>query len=460
LWGDEAISVNEASLNFSAMIQQLRTHDVHPPLYFSILWADIRLFGAGPLAVRIPSIVAGTLIVPMVYLAAKACLDRRAGYIACLLATVAPLMVWYSQEARMYSQFMLFALVTLWAQIRCLQDGRWRYWALLTLGAVALIYTQYFGALQLGSQAVAFGVFMWTRRGTPAGRRLLRRCFLSAAGVVILVVPLLPYVHQQFFRTNTGLVRGGDKGTSIYSVFALINSSLWGYHSTPDIADLNALWPVIMLVVLLVLGRRLDYSVRLIAFCIAMPIAILYIASLHDSSLFDVRYAAGVVPLLVVLVSVFISRTARRRLTICATTGLLLAASLVGLADQQYDSSNPKLFDYQHTVRWITQRYQPGEVVEFSPEGQKAVIHYYGPKFPYLIEIGPTGKASVIHYFGPHPLSASSATSEATLIFLIVAPPLYGSANKEEYAAINEVGRGRKMIAHYDGDNVKVLEFQ
>src|SRR5262249_60139455 len=110
-----------------------------PPLSFVILWATTRAFGYGEVAVRLPSIIAGTLLVPALFIAGRALFDRRAGLLAATLGAVAPLVVWYSQEARMYLLVMLFATLAVWAQARILNDGRARDWWGYAGFSVALI---------------------------------------------------------------------------------------------------------------------------------------------------------------------------------------------------------------------------------------------------------------------------------------------------------------------------------
>src|SRR5690242_12863766 len=68
IWVDEAISIHQAHMSLGDMLGNLRATDNHPPLYFLILWATVRVFGSGQLAVHLPTIVAGTLLVPAVYL--------------------------------------------------------------------------------------------------------------------------------------------------------------------------------------------------------------------------------------------------------------------------------------------------------------------------------------------------------------------------------------------------------
>lgn len=109
IWVDEAISIHQAHMSLAGMLHDLRATDNHPPLYFLILWGTVRVLGFGQLAVHIPTIVAGTLLVPAVYLAGTELFGRRTGALAAALTSVAPLLIWYAQAARPYAFFMLLA---------------------------------------------------------------------------------------------------------------------------------------------------------------------------------------------------------------------------------------------------------------------------------------------------------------------------------------------------------------
>ena len=103
LWVDEAISVSQAQLPFGEMLADCTTTDVHPPLHHALLWVTVRLFGTSEFAVRLPSLIAGVALVPAMCWVGSVLYDRRTGWVAAMLAAIAPFCVWYSQEARMYS---------------------------------------------------------------------------------------------------------------------------------------------------------------------------------------------------------------------------------------------------------------------------------------------------------------------------------------------------------------------
>ncbi len=91
LWVDEAISVRQARLPLGTMLHELAATDVHPPLHHLILWVTTRILGASEFAVRLPSILAGVALIPLLFWAGSLLYSRRVGWVAALLAVPSPL---------------------------------------------------------------------------------------------------------------------------------------------------------------------------------------------------------------------------------------------------------------------------------------------------------------------------------------------------------------------------------
>ncbi len=67
IWVDEAISIHQARLSLHDLFRNLYYGDRQPPLYHLTLWLTIRVFGHSAFAVRLPSLIAGTLLIPVLY---------------------------------------------------------------------------------------------------------------------------------------------------------------------------------------------------------------------------------------------------------------------------------------------------------------------------------------------------------------------------------------------------------
>ena len=318
LWLDEATSVAEAKMNFGRMLSYLRQSDVHPPLYQVILWLDIRAFGASEFAVRLPSLVFGTALIPVLYGTAKELFNRKTALIAALICTVAPVQVWYSQEARMYPIFMLLGTLAIWSQVRVVRGGSRKAWFAFTVTSAALMWTHYFAALQLVVQQLAFLYLIWQGRNTDAGRTLRNNWIKSIVGLAMLVLPLatFPYgqIHNYGLRDTTTIEANGSvaSGAPLYTAISNISSAVIGYHSDNTMTMVNSLWPVAMLLGLAALGRGRTRTTALLGAIIAIPMVTLFVIGLKRNDVFELRYFVTTVPALIMLMSRAITLVTKR----------------------------------------------------------------------------------------------------------------------------------------------------
>jgi uncharacterized membrane protein len=386
IWLDEAISITQAQLPFKEMLASLRG-DVHPPLHHAVLWLTVRLLGTGELAVRMPSVIAGTLLIPALYGAGRDLYDRRVGLAAATLGTVAPVAIWYSQEARMYSMFMLFSLIAVWAQVRVLRAGRRPgAWAVYSIATAAMIWTQYFAILQVAVQQAAFVISFWQRRGNRW--RLGLGWAASMVVIVLLLVPLRPVFESQlqsYIDHSAGLNLPAQAGLgatqhqsqlSVYAFIANVIWGLWGYHADTTMAQIVAMWPLGMLLLLVLLGRGYSAMSMLLLSVAAVPALALFGVGLAQRNLFELRYFVGAVPVGLLLMARLASSTENRgpRRLIVALVVVTLA---VGLADQQLNGANPRLYDFRGALALVAARARPGDVVVYEPEFIGPVVDYY-----------------------------------------------------------------------------------
>ena len=394
LWLDEATTWYQAKLpTLGIMLDDIRTSDVHPPLHHVLTWFSVRAFGDGEYALRVPSIAAGVLLVPAIYGLGRELWDRRTGLIAAALVTGAPILVWYSQEARMYSLLLLFGVLAAWAQARALRTGSPLAWLGYVLAAAGVVYTQYFGVFLLVALHLAFlpGI---VRRGRDTGVKW--RPWLALLGATLLLglllVPLASFGLDQF-ATNEASGRGFDQptqaggdvaetGNEITPYSAITNGvwALWGYHSGPTMARLGALWPFVMLVALLMLGRGSSAPSRRIAAAVFVPVLILTLVATQKPFLFELRYALPCVPFLLLLIARAISSWPRGRVAPVVVAALASVTMLVGLADQQLNGTNPRFYDFQGALSAIDDRASERDVVLYEPPFLNNVIDYYRPQ--------------------------------------------------------------------------------
>src|ERR1700722_11769107 len=93
LWEDELIQIDSASQpSLLAVWQNMygRQTDSHPPLSYILLYPVLQTFGVNDIAVRMPSLICGLLLIPAMYWLGRTVHSHRVGLLAAFFAAVSP----------------------------------------------------------------------------------------------------------------------------------------------------------------------------------------------------------------------------------------------------------------------------------------------------------------------------------------------------------------------------------
>ena len=110
---DEVWSLNTVSGGFGRMMAELRG-DIHPPLYYWLLFAWARMFGASEFALRGLSGLFYLASVFALYRWGRQLGGGRAGTIAAAIYMTSPLAILASHMARMYALLSLISILSTW----------------------------------------------------------------------------------------------------------------------------------------------------------------------------------------------------------------------------------------------------------------------------------------------------------------------------------------------------------
>lgn len=106
-WYDEVIMLRVAQDNILTIIEGGR-----PPIYIILAHFWIKLFGTEEVATRSLSAIFGVASIPLIYLIGKELFDRKVGLISAFLMAISQFQIYYSQDIRYYSLFVLMTLVS------------------------------------------------------------------------------------------------------------------------------------------------------------------------------------------------------------------------------------------------------------------------------------------------------------------------------------------------------------
>jgi uncharacterized membrane protein len=382
IWLDEAISIHQARLSLHDLFRALYNGDRQPPLHDLALWLTIRAFGHGEFAVRLPSLIAGTLVIPVLYELGRELYDRRTGLIAAAFAAVSPVLIWYSQEVRVYEFVALFGLLALLTQLRAVRNGTMLNWAAYILATAALLWSHYFGLLLIAVQQIVFvAVLVYRKRSGEPIKPLALGFAYSFAVLVMQLVPLLVFAHHQY-QVTTGAA-GSPSGTydllSFYSVLANMAWAIWGYQPDATTVLLAAMWPLFLLGSLVLLGRGGSRQTMTLAAAAIALVVLLIVVSAFDRSLFEVRNFLILVPLVLLLVARLVTGWIRKPAARLLVAGGVVLTLVIGLADQQLNKANPRLFDFRGAIQDIRANGGPNSLILFEPSDMRYVLEYYAP---------------------------------------------------------------------------------
>jgi mannosyltransferase len=250
-WFDEVDTVSLVRKSFSGMLADVPRIENTPPLYFVLAWFWSKLFGTSEIGLRSLSALAGTLTVPVVYLAGTVLVSRRVGLLVAALAATSPVLVWYSQEARSYALFVLFASLSFLYFVRALGRATRQTLIPFTVFSILALCTHYFAiffvTVEVAGLLLAHGV-----------RRSIVVSGAAAGAVGLALLPLAS--HQTPHANYAGWIHAIPLQDRLAEAIRMLSTPapapLWAGAGTAGF-DSRGLWWIAALVLSLALASLL-----------------------------------------------------------------------------------------------------------------------------------------------------------------------------------------------------------
>jgi len=192
-------------------------------LYNLLAWLSVNVLGDGVFQLRLPSFVAGMLLVPVTYVAARRHHGRGVALLAVAFLASSALVVDGSSNARGY-QLMLLAFVTLIAVLPSIVQGR--QWAWLVF--VTVVSLGFWIVPIMVYPAVIVG--LWLMLGGLLGRAHNARTFLvrlAVAVVSIVVIVASLYSPAQVVSQAASVLAEQGQWRMQPTVFGALHDLTW-----------------------------------------------------------------------------------------------------------------------------------------------------------------------------------------------------------------------------------------
>ena len=379
---DEVRTADLAHLPFGALITKLSHTGTQPPLHPVLEWLAVRVLGDGQFALRVPSLIAGIALIPVVALLAEELFDRRAAVAASLFAAIAPSLVWYSQEASGYALVALFTTLAVLGAVRVILRGRPADWVLHAVAASLAVWAGWSGIFVVAAIEIGFLAVVIHRRrtGVPV-REFIAGWAVDTLALAFQLVALGTLFASQLQHNGglAGVTNVSASGVSFYTTVSNVSWGLLGFHPSPVTGIVSALWPLGMLASLVAIGREAGNRAWLLLGCALAPAVGVFALGLAVPGAFDVRYALSAVPLLLVLIAHVATAWPNSRLGRTLVVGGILLLLAGALVDQQLDPRNPRRYAYPDAFAQVQREATGGAAVFYEPAALHPVVSRYGP---------------------------------------------------------------------------------
>ncbi len=347
---DEGYSYLVASAGSpGAFLSRLAHYENTPPLFYLLL-APLPL--NSEVWLRLPSIIAGTAMIPVLYAFTRPLLGARGALLAALGLAVAPFAVSYSDYSRGFMVAGLGLLVALLAAQRLASGGSRRWWALYTLAGVWSLYSEYYTGLYLLAIVLALLMLHPPRPRETVTFGLLP--FLSLA-------PWIP----ELVRSQNALGKTKIPFSATTPTPGVIRDAIvplvFGEHgaaSSSSIKDAQAL------IVIAIIGlacwslhkRGTRRTAWLLTGVLITAVVLQLLVTALDTNIFEERYLTTLIPLgSAILAGAAVLLSWKRAVPVLAAVMLILGVAIaVRRAGKQYEPNTPAVIAFVHAHGYST----------------------------------------------------------------------------------------------------------
>ncbi len=302
LWLDEATTarvVREYSV--SQIITTYSPRDFHPPLFYIVEKLWVTVFGSSEVSLRFPSVIFSLLAGLTIFFIGKRMKSEKVGFWATVLFLFNPLIVYYSQEARMYMMVVFLLSTVLYFFVNLYIDRPHSSSNREALMYVGLFYSCFLSFLTFYG-SVFFIVALITYCIYKLQFRLALRLIAGLSASILFVSPLL---KQQIRYSQSALeqvvnwmdVLGKGNVKNLFLIFIKFTTGRVSFFPKEIYLGLASIWSVIVYY----FAVRNHEKKELLPFLFIFPIILGCIFSLFTPLLQYFRFIYLIIPLSLLL---------------------------------------------------------------------------------------------------------------------------------------------------------------
>ncbi len=217
LWMDEIYSMNVANPNesISKLISEVNLREGFPYFYFIILKILFSVFGYTATVARAVSAIAGILSVFAIYKLGKELLSKQAGLFAASFMALNEYNLYLSQDARPYSLYILFVIISFYSLVKLLKDNTLKNGIVYGVSAGLILSINFFGVINILSQSIIILYFLVI---TPKQYRLshFKNYLVSGSIALLMFVPNYAILQKLLGLTSAWIPKPTPDSFSLF----------------------------------------------------------------------------------------------------------------------------------------------------------------------------------------------------------------------------------------------------
>lgn len=359
IWHDEGYSLLLAPQNLADILTRT-ARDVHPPLYYLALHFWTNLFGTSELAARSLSVVAILGVMTLMFFIVRWLFGHGAARLSLVFMALAPFLIRYGQEARMYALVAFLLTLATYLLVRTVMTHHYKLLYLYGLVMALAFYTHYYTIFMI---AVHWAyVIIQSIRLARGHKPLIKNIHWWAGNILTvgLFLPWLPIAYKQFTRVQGGFWISPVDATTLPGT--LENWLRFNhFHVASTIRVGAGILLLGLIAATLIRDRVHTRRVLLLAmWALAAPFAVFVVSALSRPVYVDRYFVFAAVSFYALLAVLFYLRPLNRYRILRAFLALGLISLFISGIQNVYLQSNHQMRTIGQTV---SLRFNPGDEV-------------------------------------------------------------------------------------------------
>ncbi len=384
LWRDEVDAIRFSDGSIIELVQAMTRVGHNGPLYYVMLRGWRALTGDSEFALRYLSLVGGVFMIAMTYrVCRRFTFDYMTAFLTTCLMTTSPYLIWYSQEAKMYTWLPSLVLVSVYAYKSALWENKTiKWWIIFVIATSLSFYIHILSPLMLGVYIV-WAILQWEHV-----KPRLKGWMIAMGSLTLPYLPLViwqgntlltttdlghqfyPFMEQMQLLTHFyshGVIKSDY---SIYFIIIAFTLIYFGFMANFGGQDINGPVPTL---------RHRSY----ILLWLVIPVFAIYIISLRIP-IFEDRYLIYVVPSYYMLMALGLVALIKRFHWGMIIIFLIVITNNIFEFDKQTHAILKA--DFRRVATYIAQASEPSPYIIFQMPYLEYTFRYYFPDSYHAIE--------------------------------------------------------------------------